>query len=568
MKEEALSNADATSHEAPSPIPILPDFPVTWEHPEDERLFWGPDRMHFPEPVTPMMVGFNQAFNEGIKRASQAFEVPIRLQYRRINTYNYMATVPMVPPEEMEAQGKRAEEKLRAAMGRLWEWWDTELLPEVKEHLASWETFDLRGASMPALLAHLEDTWTRLTRLWDIHFLVAFPFLLAPSMFDELYQDLFGKQGALDAYRLLQGFGNKTVEGGHTLWELSRKALASPQVRRVLGGNDPAEVPAALEGSAEGRAFLADLGAYLEEYGQRSDIFVEVGNPNWIENPATAIKNLKDFITQRDRDLGAELAALAAERERLIAEARERLKGYPQPVVEQFEFLLRAGQAGTIVQEDHNHWIDQRGQYKVRRVLLEFGRRIAEAGVIEQPDDVFYLTPEELRETATALPQGDRRQLVAQRKAEMNHFRTIQPPSALGTMPAGPPPDDPLGRAIAKFFGAPPQPSTEPNVLQGNASSPGKVSGTAKVVLSLAEAGKLQPGDIMVAPATMPAWTPLFATIAAVVTDAGGALSHCAIVAREYNIPAVLGTGSATSVIQDGQTLKVDGDAGEVRIVS
>ena len=149
----------------------------------------------------------------------------------------------------------------------------------------------------------------------------------------------------------------------------------------------------------------------------------------------------------------------------------------------------------------------------------------------------------------------------------MDHFRTVQPPPALGTPHPGPPPDDPMGRALGKLFGVPPAESGDPDILLGHASSPGKVSGTAKVVLSLAEAGKLQPGDIMVAPSTMPAWTPLFASIAAVVTDAGGVLSHAAIVAREYNIPAVLGTGNATSAIQDGQTVEVDGDAGAVRIV-
>ena len=551
----------------PEPIPAPPDFPVTWEQPEDERLFWHPDVQHFPEQVTPMMRGWNQAFNEGSRRASQTLELPIQIGYRRINTYNYTAIVPIVPPEEMESQGKKAEEKLRAAMSRLWEGWDTEFLPEVKEHLASWEAFDLSGASMPALLAHLEETWNRLSRLWDIHFVAVMPCLLAPSLFDELYQDLFGKEHGLDAYRLLQGLGNKTMESGHALWQLSRKALASPEVRSALEENDAADVPAALEGSANGRAFLDEFRAYLEEYGQRSDIFVELGNPHWIENPSTPIKNLKDFITEPDRDLGDEMEVLAAERERLITEARDRLKEYPQPVVEQFEFLLKAAQAGIIIQEDHNHWIDQRAHYKVRLVLLEFGRRLAEAGVIDSPDDVFYLTAEELQETASALPEGDRRKTVAERRAEMDHFRTIKPPPALGTQPAGPPPDDPMGRAIGKLFGAPPPESADPDVLLGNASSPGKVRGTAKVVLSLAQAGKLQPGDIMVAPSTMPAWTPLFASIAAVVTDAGGVLSHAAIVAREYSIPAVLGTGKATSVIKDGQTLEVDGGAGEVRII-
>lgn len=181
--------------------------------------------------------------------------------------------------------------------------------------------------------------------------------------------------------------------------------------------------------------------------------------------------------------------------------------------------------------------------------------------------DVFYLTPGEIRQAAIALPQGDRRRLVAERRAEMDHFRTIQPPP-LGIRPGESSSDDPLGRAITKFLGPPPQKAPSVDVLLGNAGSPGKVRGTAKVVLSLGEAGKLRPGDVLVAPSTMPAWTPLFAIAAAVVTDTGGILSHCAIVAREYNIPAVLGTGRATAVIQDGQVVEVDGDAGLVRLLS
>ena len=371
------------------------------------------------------------------------------------------------------------------------------------------------------------------------------------------------------ASRLSQGLGNRTVDGDHALWDLSRKALASPEMRRVLEGTAAAEVSAALERSAEGRAFLADIREYLEEYGQRSDIFCELGNPHWVENPVTPIRNLQDYLKQPDRDLKGELEALGVERERRrVAEARERLKGYPEAVVGQFEYLLKAARAATVIQEDHNHWIDQRATYKVRCVILEFGRRLADAGVIESNDDVFYLTPDELTESASSLPGGDRRQLVIERKAEMDRFRCIPAPPVLGTPPPGPPPDDPLGRAVGKFFGAPPAESSDPDELLGNPSSSGKATGTASVVLSLAEAGKVQRGDILVAPSTMPTWTPLFATIIAVVTDAGGMLSHAAVVAREYNIPAVLGTGKATSVIKDGQTIEVDGDAGTVRIVA
>jgi pyruvate,water dikinase len=104
--------------------------------------------------------------------------------------------------------------------------------------------------------------------------------------------------------------------------------------------------------------------------------------------------------------------------------------------------------------------------------------------------------------------------------------------------------------------------------LLGLAGSGGTVRGTAKVLNSVEEADKLTPGDILVAATTTPPWTPLFANIAGVVTDAGGILSHPAVVAREYGIPAVVGTAQSTSVIQDGQTIEVDGNAGVVRIVS
>ncbi len=188
--------------------------------------------------------------------------------------------------------------------------------------------------------------------------------------------------------------------------------------------------------------------------------------------------------------------------------------------------------------------------------------------MIEEQNDVFHLTSDELRETAKSLPGLDRHGLVRERKAALERLRTIQPPRAIGTMPLGEPQDDPMGRAIGKFFGKAPRPQVEPNVLRGNAGSPGTVRGPAKVIHSLSEADKLRQGDVLIAGTTAPPWTPLFATAAAVVTDTGGVLSHCAVVAREYRIPAVVGTGTATAAIQDGQLLEVNGSDGVVRIVS
>jgi pyruvate,water dikinase len=550
-----------------TPIPAPPDFPVVWQEPDDERGFWTIDKLHWPDPQPTAI--FDLLPEEGINTAAAAYDLPIRFRARRINTYLYSELAPPpLPPEELEAMGRRAQEKIGAAIARLGELWDGEWLPAVQRHLAAWDAFDLRGASLPALLEHLDETTERLSEVWDIHFLVAIPFLLAVSQFDEFYRDLFGRDDTLSTYKLLQGLDNKTVESGREQWLLSRKALASPAVRTVLEHAAAAEVIPSLECSEAGRAFLADLRAYLDVYGARGDKFSTLVEPAWIEDPTPVLENLKDFITQPDRDLEAERRELAAEREDAIAAARARLAGYPRPVVDEFESLLKAASVATVLSEDHGYWIDYNAAYRGRRVLLEFGRRFAAAGVLERPDDVVHLTLAELEETASALPSLDRRPLVAARKAEIERFRAVAPPPALGTPPPGPPPDDPITRALNKFWGAPPQPSGEPGVLKGHAGSSGKVQGVARVIRSLAEAGRLGPGEILVAETTAPPWTPLFATAAAVVTDTGGVLSHCAVVAREYAIPAVVGVGTATTAIPDGQLVEVDGDAGLVRLIA
>jgi pyruvate,water dikinase len=550
-------------------IPTPPDFPVAWESPDDERLFWTRDAMHFPNPVNELEDEFFVRISQGngFARATATYDMPVRMLVRRINNYLYSAVTPAVGAEEMEAREKSAQKKIGEAMARLGERWRGEYLPEIRGYLSDWDRFDLRGAPMPELLAHLDETVTKHRRLWEIHFTIAFPMMISMSTFEEFYRDLFGSDGAFDAYRLLQGLDNKTVETGRELWRLSRKALEMPQVRKVLEEEPAADVAPALEASAEGREFLAELNAYLDEYGQRGDMW-GISYPTWAEDPTPVIRMLKDYVTQPGGDPDEELASLAAERERLLAETRERLAGYPQAVRDEFEFMLGLAQESTILSEDHGFWIDFSSTARVRKVVMEFGRRFAQAGVTERPDDVLHLKLDEVRETAEQLPDLDRKDLVARRKAELERFGAMQPPPALGTPPPGPPPDNPMTRTLMKFFGGPPQPPGETGVLRGNPGSPGVVRGRARVLRSLSEAAGLRQGEVLVAETTAPPWTPLFATAAAVVTDTGGILSHCAVVAREYRIPAVVGTGAATATIRSGQTIEVDGDGGVVRVLS
>ena len=156
------------------------------------------------------------------------------------------------------------------------------------------------------------------------------------------------------------------------------------------------------------------------------------------------------------------------------------------------------------------------------------------------------------------------KRLVQERKVEMEHFSHITPPPMLGTAPAFEMTDGgPLLRAMSKGEMNPAKiGNNDTNKVKGLAGSAGVARGTARIIHSLAEASRLQPGDVLVAPYTEPPWTPLFATAVAIVTNTGGVLSHSAVVAREYRIPAVVGTGDATTTFQDGQLIEVDGNTG------
>src|SRR5262245_42400033 len=222
-------------------------FPIRWERPEDELTSWAQDRMAFPEPVPPLEASFAEVAYGGFRLPAAQYDLGLRMRVCRVNTYLYNVVEPVPGLADDEATRlERARAKLAAAAGRIDELWHRELLPEVRAHLAYWERFDLRGAAMPGLLLHLEETLRRFTRVWEIHFLIAFPFIFAQSEFDELYRELLGGDDAFGSYRLLQGLGNRTVAGTRALWRLSRAALDVAAVRAALE-HDPVDVLAALE---------------------------------------------------------------------------------------------------------------------------------------------------------------------------------------------------------------------------------------------------------------------------------------------------------------------------------
>ena len=347
----------------------------------------------------------------------------------------------MVPvtgtPEEMEAVGQAAQEADRrhhraadrAVGGR-------GPARGPRPHRL-WDRFDLAGASREELVAHLDETWARQRRIWDLHFVIVLPVYLAISEFDELYRGLFPDAGPLDSYRLLEGLPNMTVEVGQELWRLSRVALASPAVREALETASRATCRPRSRPPRRARAFLAKLGAYVDRYGRRADKWTMLA-PSWTEDPTPVIERLQDFIGQPDSDApGGEGRPPAAGRDAAIAEARERLADYPAPVVGQFEAMLEAAQIATVITEDHNFWIDNHGDPPPAAVLLECGRRLVADGALTSADEVFMLDPEELRD-ALAEPGIDLRTTAAERAALLERQASLEAPAVLGTLPTGP----------------------------------------------------------------------------------------------------------------------------------
>jgi phosphohistidine swiveling domain-containing protein len=582
-----MSTSSTQTPAAGQPIPTPPDFPVVWDDPRDAKLTWM-SSPQFKTPISPLIYAIIGAFLVGGNAGFEGAGLPFQIRVERINTYPYMGMVPKAAPPEavMKAMGmlnraapgvfkmmmgkvgagmsKQQESALNPIIERFESYWLDELLPEIKQHIAYFESCDLRGMSLDQLRAHLAETLKRGERMGALHGVIM-PMLFAMSQFEELYCELFEGASTLDALRLTQGFDNLTMEGDRALWQLSRAARSLPEVQAILSSHLAGDVIPTLEKSVASQKFLTELRAWLARYGQRLNSVFALSEPSWIEDPTPAIQNLQAYVAQPDLRPEMEPAALVAEREKAVAEARAKLAGYPQPVVARFETLLKAAQVAAVVHEDHNFWIDQRLFYHVRRLIIEFGQRLAQAGTLEVVDDVFYLTPEELQSGKDV----SMKHLVQERKAEMERFSRVTPPSMLGTAPAFEMTDG--GSMIRAMFKGEMSPANTSNnganKVKGLAGSAGVARGTARVIRSLAEAGKLQPGDVLVAIATEPPWTPLFATASAIVTDSGGVLSHSAVVAREYRIPAVVGTGNATSTFHDGQLLEVDGNAGIVRVV-
>ena len=288
--------------------------------------------------------------------------------------------------------------------------------------------------------------------------------------------------------------------------------------------------------------------AHLSAYGH-AVYNLDFINPVPADDPVPLLETLRFFVSGKGVDPYERQRRLAARREEATAAVLARL----DPVrARAFRRLLHWAQRVAPVREDALADVGLAWP-QVRRMLAEIGRRLQQAGVINEPDDVFWLHRTEIDEGLGSLADQ-----VEQRKQLWRGQRRATPPQLL--------PKGGWGDMFRRWMPAASEEQTG-DVIKGTGGSAGTITAPARVLGGPQDFGQMQPGDVLVASITTPAWTSLFAMASAVVTDIGGPLSHSSIVAREYGIPAVLGTAVATRRIRSGQLIKVDGDAGTVRLL-
>jgi pyruvate,water dikinase len=395
---------------------------------------------------------------------------------------------------------------------------------------------------------------------WIIHFRIAFPMLVGIQLFDDFVADVAAPEA--DSHAMLVGLYSESVAAGIGITDLAASARALGLASLVLE-TPPGELGARLGESAEGRELLNQIETYLGAYGLTQSL-LDFTYPTWLEDPIPLYATMRAYLeTGGDNRAAHEEQVRRAEQ--AIAAMRQELATYPEPVRGQFEAFLGMARDGSFLQEEHNFYIDQQTFSSVRLAFLAIGRQLVSHGTIDQAEDIFFLHVDEIRGLLSGEPI-DARAIVSERRASFEAARLDVPPPFLGQPPAGPPPDNPVTRALGRFFGSAPPTTDDPGKLSGYPGSRGQITAPAFVARSLDEATGIPAGHVLVTVTTTPSWTPLFGVAGAIVTETGGPLSHCAIVAREYGLPAVVGVPGVTSRIQTGQAIHVDGTTGEVTL--
>ncbi len=543
----------------------------------DQDIFWFRDDLHQPCAISPMgMTTVQKHHAWGYHVAAEQTQLPpSKGAYVKIHKGRVYLGFALI--DDADEIARRAV-KFGTLIEHCMEHWDeyyNGYIDEVKASLATLSAVDADRLTNAHLLDFLRKSEEINRRNWEIHFILMYP---ADAIYLEFEQ--FCKERGLDEQRflpMLSGFQSKPAETDEELWSLAKDARAKG-LEPIFRKAPIKELRVTLASHAEGRAWLERFNDFLVAYGNRINAaHLDVIFPTWREDPEPVLDTVLSYFRRMDEgwDIDAQREKVARLREAAVADFEESLAAEDIPV---FRRLLAVGQKIYAYQEDHGFYIDQGSTAALHNTLMACGRRLVRLGLLEQAEDVFFLVYCELVEILDDIARHESvgvyhhkalvKPLVAERKEHWSNVASLEAPLTHGNVPERM--TDPIAIKVFGIVDEVLHPKGEKEMslrLEGFAASSGLVEGPARVVIHFEDFSKVQSGEILICPYTGTAWTPLFLKIAGVVTDTGGMLTHAAIAAREYGIPAVVGTWNATTSINDGDIVRIDGGAGVVEIL-
>jgi phosphoenolpyruvate synthase/pyruvate phosphate dikinase len=433
----------------------------------------------------------------------------------------------------------------------------TELIERSQVSIAALER-DIRTKTGPALFDFLLEAFEEHKRVLSdpLNIQAIMAGMEATWWLNDQLQEWLGEKNAADTLTL-SAPDNITSEMGLALLDVADVIRPHPEVVAFLQGVEYVGDDAFLDGLAKlagGPEARDAIAAYLDRYGMRCVGEIDITRPRWRERPATLVPVILDNV--RNFEPGAA--------ERRFGQGRQKAQKKEQDVLSR----LRALPDGDRKADEAKRMIDQvrafigyreypkygivSRYFVYKQALLEEAERLVQANVLPEKEDVFYLTFQELHDVVRSNQVDD--QLIQQRKDAFRSYHALTPPRVLTSD----------GEAVTGAYRRDDVPA---GALIGLPVSAGTIEGRARVILDMAEAD-LEAGDILVTTFTDPSWSPLFVGIAGLVTEVGGLMTHGAVIAREYGLPAVVGVEQATRLIRDGQRIRVHGTDGYVEILS
>ena len=509
------------------------DFKVTWLNPRDAESIWAIDRIHFAHPVVPLTQDLYERIIASSWEARSVF----------VNGYAYLKDfAPPPTPQEVIERGAPVV-------------WREKYLPLVKQICARIRVRDYDSMSASEIVGLLPNLFQESAEAFSYPTVVAGAFMGPALALADFCEREIGSDGPVMVATLLQGFSNESSAAGVGLGELADFAQTRPAVADALRERRFDEISS----QPGGEEFTAKFVEFLEAYGWRAEEWSLAHQPTWIEEPNTPLSLISRYLKDPTHAPAQSIRRSVEQRQTAATAIEARL---PDSKRDEFHAMLEA--AGTHVQFSEERALWQLIAIgSVRVPVLALGQKLVDAGVLQHPDDVFYLALPELGEVASQ-PRA-MFNLVAQRRAEHARREAMTPPASIGR-PLIVSERSQQSQIVHRFFFGGTMEQEAGDVIKGIGASQGTLTGRARVVQSLSETDALEAGDILVCRNTAPPWTPLFAIAGAVVTDIGGLLSHSAICAREYAIPCVVGTGVATARIADGAIITVDGTTGTITV--